>query len=101
MKLKFEWDENKNKKNFLKHKVSFEEARTVFDDENAFYDDDPDHSIEEMRFIVIGKSEEFEREITVCYCDRSVTDDEEIIRIISARRAEKHEIEIYLRGGLL
>lgn len=52
--IKFEWDENENATNQKKHGISFEEAKTVFYDENALLIDDPDHSKEEERFIIWG-----------------------------------------------
>lgn len=55
--IKFEWDENKNTINKRKHGISFEEAQTVFRDEEALVIDDPDHSQEEERFIILGFSE--------------------------------------------
>lgn len=54
--LSFVWDEEKNQGNIKKHKVSFEEASTVFYDENAILFDDPDHSVGENRFLIIGIS---------------------------------------------
>lgn len=54
--MKVEWDENKATSNLSKHKVSFEEAQTVFDDSLAVTIDDPDHSLDERRFITIGES---------------------------------------------
>ena len=96
--MKFEWDEEKNKINIDKHKVSFEEASTVFDDVNAVYDYDKSHSTHEDRFIIIGISEGFENKLTVCHCYRGEND--EIVRIISARRATKSEIKIY-EGGII
>ena len=54
--IRFEWDENKNSSNIKKHGISFEEAKTVFYDENARLISDPDHSIEEERFIILGMS---------------------------------------------
>ena len=56
MKLEFEWDEEKATANFKKHKVTFEEARTVFADPFAITIEDPQHSLEERRFIDIGTS---------------------------------------------
>ena len=53
--VRFRWDENKNKLNKKKHGISFEEATEVFEDENAILFDDPDHSYEEERFLIIGK----------------------------------------------
>lgn len=55
--ISFDWDEEKNRKNVKKHKVSFEEAVTVFYDENAIVFDDPDHSKDENRFLIIGESD--------------------------------------------
>ena len=94
--MKFEWDEKKNQLNIKKHKVSFEEAETVFDDPDAVYISDDPHSVYEERFIVIGITERFDdidRILTVCYCNRDNND--EVIRIISARRATKQESKIY------
>ncbi len=54
--LSFEWDEKKNRTNQAKHKVSFEEAQTVFYDERALVIDDPEHSEEEERFVILGMS---------------------------------------------
>ena len=88
--LAFEWDENKNKRNIIKHGVSFEEASTVFDDINALLFNDPDHSIEEERFLMIGMSVS-SRVLIVSHCVRS----ESIIRIISARKADKQEQRVY------
>ena len=82
----------RNKANILKHRISFEEAITVFDDENAKYLYDAAHSYEEERFYIIGTDENF-RELSVCHCYRGVN--EEIIRIISARKATKIEIDYY------
>jgi len=90
---KFTWDEEKNKANIKKHKVTFSEAATVFDDDNAVYFDDEAHSQEEERFVVIGFSERA-RMLMVCHCYR---DEDAIIRIISARKADKEESEFYGR----
>ena len=54
--LTFEWDENKNRENIIKHGIDFEEAKTVFYDEMAIVFDDPDHSEDEDRFLIIGYS---------------------------------------------
>ena len=89
--MKFSWDENKAKSNLLKHKVSFEEAKSVFLDENARLIEDPDHSIDEDRFILIGMSVKF-KILTVVHCYR---DNDEVIRIISARKATKKEANQY------
>jgi len=93
--MKFEWDKDKNIVNKLKHRVSFEEAETVFEDENAVYLFDDGHSADEERFIVIGE-DDFFRELAVCHCYRG--ENGEIIRIISARKATKSETKLYERG---
>ena len=93
--MEFEWDENKNKLNIIKHGVSFEEAETVFDDENACVLYDEGHSGIEERFIIIGVDILY-RELTVCHC---YLNDKNSIRIISARKATKNEINLYF-GGL-
>ena len=89
--LTFEWDENKNRINQSKHKISFEEAETVFYDERALLINDPDHSLEEERFIILGMSIRANL-LIVCHCCRS---EENIIRIISARKATKIESSYY------
>ena len=90
-RLKFEWDENKNKTNIIKHRVSFEEAKTVFYDEEALVINDPDHSEDEERFIILGESNRANL-LVVCHCCRV---SETIIRIISARKATKTETKQY------
>jgi uncharacterized protein len=91
--IQFEWDEKKNLSNTKKHKVTFEEAKTVFYDPSALLIHDPDHSENEDRFIIMGMSQSL-KILIVCHCYRS---DDEIIRIISDRKAEKDEINQY--GG--
>jgi hypothetical protein len=90
----FEWDENKNKSNFLKHGISFNEAQTVFSDDLAIYLTDDRHSEDEQRFIVIGESART-RLLVVCHCYR---ESETVIRLISARKAEGSECELYYGG---
>lgn len=91
--LKFEWDSNKNKINKIEHSVSFEEASTIF--LNNFLEiPDIEHSISEERFTAFGISA-LRRELFVCYCYRHKNGEEEIIRIISARKATKEEKEDY------
>lgn len=92
-KLIFEWDDTKNGTNQTKHGVSFEEAQTVFYDESAIRFDDPDHSIDEERFLLLGFSQKL-KVLVVCHCYRS---DESTIRIISARKAAKKEQNVYFR----
>jgi len=89
--LRFEWDEGKAATNKLKHKVSFEEAQTVFLDENAIRFFDPDHSEEEDRFLMLGMSFTL-RTLVVCHCYR---ENDSMIRIISARKADKREQSDY------
>ena len=87
----FAWDEEKQETNIKKHKITFLEAATVFDDENALIIDDPDHSLLEDRFIIIGFSENA-RLLIVCHCYRA---DDSLIRIISARKANRKERKEY------
>ena len=77
--------------NQTKHKISFEEAQTVFYDEEALVIDDPDHSEEEERFIILGLSNKANL-LVVCHCYR-VSDT--VVRIISARKASKTETRQY------
>ena len=90
-KINFSWDKNKAHTNLKKHKISFEEAQTVFNDENARLIFDPDHSEDEDRFILLGYSCT-SKILTVVHCYR---DDEENVRIISARKSTKHEENQY------
>lgn len=93
--LRFEWDKGKNRENQRKHGVSFEEAQTVFFDENAveFYDDE--HSEWEDRFLLLGISTKL-RVLLVCHCLR---ESGSIIRIVSVRKATKHEQKLYPKGA--
>jgi len=93
MRYKFEWDEKKNRRNISKRGISFEDASTVFDDIHAVRIFDEDHSEDEDRFIIIGRDLN-ERQLVVCHCYR----DEDIIRIISARKATKNELKFYWEG---
>jgi uncharacterized protein len=90
--IKIQWDETKNLSNKRKHGVSFEQASSVFSDEYALLLHDPDHSEEEDRFILLGLSSSLNI-LVVCHCYRS---DDEIIRIISARKANQSEINQYI-----
>ena len=85
--LDYEWDENNNQISIRKHGVSFEEAKTVFYDEEALLIDDPEHSEEEDRFIIPGFSRNANM-LVVCHCYR---ESDTKIRIISARKATKAE----------
>lgn len=89
--ISFEWNNRKNSENKKKHGISFEEAQTVFVDENALLILDPDHSQEEDRFIILGLSSRF-RVLLVCHCYRK---SDEVIRIISARKATRKEQKQY------
>ncbi len=89
--LRFVWDQRKNRANIKKHKVSFEEAETIFKDENAVQYFDPDHSGDEDRFILLGVSTR-RRVLVVCHCFR---ESELLVRIISARKADKSEGRAY------
>ena len=85
--LQFTWDENKARANRRKHGVSFEEAQTAFFDEQARLYFDPDHSEGEDRFILLGVSYRL-RVLVVCHCYR---ESDTMVRIISARKADKQE----------
>jgi len=89
--LRFEWDEKKNRENQRKHGVSLEEAQTVFLDENAIRFFDPDHSKDEDRFVMLGLSFRV-RVLVVCHCFRA---SETVIRIVSARKANRKEEAYY------
>jgi uncharacterized DUF497 family protein len=89
--ISFEWDERKNTLNKLKHGISFEEAQTVFYDYNAILFDDPDHSQEEERFLILGISTK-EHLCIVSHCYRGK---DNIIRLISARKATRSEQAVY------
>ncbi len=91
--IRFEWNKLKALANKRKHGVSFEEAKTVFYDENAIQFDDPDHSESEDRFIMLGMSFKL-RVLVVSHCERHG----DIIRIISARKAASHEAKMYWEG---
>jgi uncharacterized protein len=89
--LEFQWDDEKNKINIKKHGISFDEAKTVFYDEYAIQFFDPDHSEDEGRFLLLGTSFKL-KTLVVCHCFRQ---EETIIRIISARKADKDEERDY------
>jgi uncharacterized protein len=85
--LRFEWDPRKASANRRKHGVSFEDAQTAFADERARLIDDPDHSEEEDRFVLLGLSSSL-RLLVVAHCYRA---EGNVIRIISARKATREE----------
>lgn len=88
----FEWDEDKNTINQNKHGVSFEEAKTVFYDEDAWLEYDEGHSVDEDRFRLLGSSL-YGNVLLVVHCIR----DNDVIRIISSRKATKTETKNYER----
>jgi len=92
--LRFEWDPRKASGNRRKHGVSFEEAATVFADEHALFLADPEHSEEEERFLLLGLSSDL-RTLVVCHCLRERGD---VIRLISARKADRLERAQYKKG---
>lgn len=89
--LKFEWDDAKAQVNLAKHGVSFEEAASVFGNPLALTFPDPDHSVGEKRWLTFGVSQS-DRLLVVAHTDRG-----RAIRIISARKATRHERGIYER----
>jgi len=91
--IAFVWDLTKAESNLIKHRISFEEAQTVFSDPNARMIFDPEHSSDEDRFILLGISSGL-RLLVVCHC---YMEDDMVIRIISARKANKNEQKQYER----
>ena len=89
--IRFEWDSKKAQANLRKHKVSFEDAQSVFSDERALLIDDPDHSEDEERFVLLGLSQSL-RLLVVVHCYRA---EGRVIRIISARKSDAEEQSIY------
>ncbi len=89
--LCFEWDRRKAQANLTKHGVSFEEAQSVFLDDRAVVIADPDHSDDEDRFVILGLSA-MQKAVVVCHCHREGDD---VIRLISARRATRRERAFY------
>jgi len=91
--LEFDWDDQKEATNIKKHGISFREATSVFFDVNAIQFFDPDHSDDEDRFILLGLSVTL-KTLVVCHCFR---EGETVVRIISARKANKEEEREYWR----
>ena len=89
--ISFVWDRTKAESNRKKHKIAFEEAQTVFSDPNARMIFDPEHSGDEDRFILLGLSSGL-RLLVVCHC---YIEDDMVIRIISARKANRNEQKQY------
>lgn len=96
MDLRFIWDEEKNRENIRKHKVSFEEAKTVFLNFPLEVFHDPDHSLEEERYVAVGFSNRG-RGLLVVHCENAKGTE---IRIISARKAKKAEVRAIFGGEL-
>ncbi|ACF44467.1 BrnT family toxin [Pelodictyon phaeoclathratiforme] len=94
MSIEFQWDDNKARINSEKHGITFQEAKTVFYDEFADQFFDQKNSGEEDRFLLLGRSVH-SRVLMVCHCYR---ESDEVIRIISARKATKSETRFY-RGN--
>ena len=92
--MRFEWDPRKCAANRRKHGIGFEEAESVFFDDAARLFDDPDHSTDEERYLLLGLSVGL-RVVVVAHC---VREKGEVIRIISARRATRAETEVYVGG---
>ena len=91
LEIRFDWDPKKAAENEQKHGVSFEEAQSVFADEHGQLIDDPEHSADEQRFILMGLSARL-RILVVVHTHR---EQEELIRVISARKASRKERTIY------
>jgi uncharacterized protein len=89
--ISFDWDPKKALANLRKHKVSFEDAQSVFSDERALLIDDPDHSEDEERFVLLGLSQSLGL-LVVVHCYRA---EGRVIRIISARKADAYEQSLY------
>ena len=87
--MEFEWDENKSAANLSNHGVAFDEAKTVFEDPLYVVFDDPDHSYDEYRYIIVGRSK-FGRLLIVSYTER-----EDETRLISARKTTRREKQVY------
>jgi len=92
--LRFVWDERKNRGNRSKHGVWFEEAQSVFDDSHAHLFHDPEHSEDEERFLLLGVGSAA-RILVVVHC---YGESEDLVRIISARKATKKEARFYEEG---
>ena len=90
----FEWDENKNEINKKKHGLSFETAKEVFYDDDSIVFDDPDHSVGEERFLIIGMTVSSK----ICIVSHCYRDSDNVIRLISAREATKREKQTYYNG---
>jgi uncharacterized DUF497 family protein len=92
MSMRFEWDPEKARRNLAKHGVSFDEASAAFEDPLSLTIDDPDHSQGEQRLLLLGETPSG-RLVVVAHLA-----DDETVRIISARLAERHERRTYEEG---
>lgn len=97
MNYNFEWDPNKAKSNIIKHKINFEDASTIFKDENAISIFDEEHSSNEDRWITIGMDTKT-RTLVVVHTFITIDKNNCNIRIISARKATKNEQKFYKEG---
>ena len=95
MALRFEWDPDKARRNLRKHRLSFEEATTAFEDERSVTMPDPTHSVGEERFVLLGRTSRG-RIAIVAFTERS--EDIDAIRLISARLADRGERHDYEEG---
>ena len=95
MALRFEWDSDKARRNLRKHRLSFEEAATAFEDERSLTLPDPTHSVGEERFVLLGRTSRG-RVVVVAFTERS--EDIDTVRIISARLADRGERHDYEEG---
>jgi len=93
--IKFSWDEAKNARNIAKHGVSFEEAKHIFSDPNTFEIFDSKHNLDEDRWKIIGMNG---WGLFTVICTEDEDEEDETIRIISARKADKKEKEVYFYG---
>ena len=90
---RFEWDSKKESRNRAKHGVSFSEAATVFSDDSALFMEDSEHSETEPRFLLLGMSSSLKLLVVV----HAYREHDDVIRIISARRATKRERSDYIQ----
>jgi len=93
LEIHFEWNKKKNEANLKKHGICFEEAKSVFYDQNAIEFFDEEHSHDEQRFLLLGFSDKL-RLLLICHCFRK---SDSRIRIISERKATKNEAKYYRR----
>ena len=89
--IRFQWDDKKAAANRAKHGVSFEEAKSVFYDDDALLRSDDEHSNDEDRFVLLGLSANL-RVLVVCHCHR---ESDEVVRLLSARKADRSERQQY------